>query len=50
MEQAVEKAVQDVCAKAGPVGHILNLGHGVLLGTPEENVKAFFDAAKKIRY
>ncbi|EEH51741.1 uroporphyrinogen decarboxylase chloroplast precursor, partial [Micromonas pusilla CCMP1545] len=47
---AVEKAVQDVCAKAGPVGHILNLGHGVLVGTPEENVKAFFDAAKKIRY
>ena len=28
----------------------LNLGHGVLVGTPEENVKAFFDAAKKIRY
>ena len=36
--------------QAGPTGHILNLGHGVLVGTPEENVKAFFDAAKKIRY
>jgi uroporphyrinogen decarboxylase len=48
--EAVEQAVNDVCAKAGPTGHILNLGHGVLVGTPEENVKVFFDAAKKIKY
>jgi|TARA_B110000977_G_scaffold117795_1_gene152059 uroporphyrinogen decarboxylase len=48
--EAVEQAVKDVCDKAGPTGHILNLGHGVLVGTPEENVKVFFDAAKKIKY
>ena len=30
----------------GPGKHILNLGHGVLQGTPEENVAAFVDAAK----
>ena len=48
--EAVEQAVKDVCQKAGPTGHILNLGHGVLVGTPEENVKVFFDAAKKIKY
>ena len=48
--EAVEQAVKDVCEKAGPTGHILNLGHGVLVGTPEENVKVFFDAAKKITY
>ena len=48
--EQVERAVRDVCEKAGPTGHILNLGHGVLVGTPEENVKVFFDAAKKIRY
>ena len=36
--------------KAGPTGHILNLGHGVLVGTPEENVKVFFDTAKKLTY
>lgn len=48
--EAVEQAVQDVCQKAGATGHILNLGHGVLVGTPEENVKVFFDAAKKIKY
>jgi uroporphyrinogen decarboxylase len=48
--EAVEKAVRDVCEKAGPKGHVLNLGHGVLVGTPEENVKHFFDVAKTIEY
>lgn len=48
--EAVEQAVKDVCEKAGPTGHILNLGHGVLVGTPEENVKHFFDTAKKLTY
>jgi uroporphyrinogen decarboxylase len=28
-------------------GHILNLGHGVLVGTPEENVRYFFETAKQ---
>ena len=46
--EAVEQAVQDVCQRRWPTGHILTiLGHGVLVGTPEENVKVFFDAAKK---
>jgi uroporphyrinogen-III decarboxylase len=27
---------------------VLNLGHGVMVGTPEENVAAFFDEAKKL--
>ena len=42
----IEAAVKDVLAKAGPSGHVLNLGHGVLVGTPEEGVRAFFDAAR----
>ena len=48
--EAIEKAVKDVVKKAGPTGHILNLGHGVLVGTPEESVKLFFDTAKKCTY
>jgi uroporphyrinogen decarboxylase len=47
---AVEQAVKDCCLKAGPKGHILNLGHGVLVGTPEEAVACFFDTARKIIY
>jgi len=26
--------------------HIMNLGHGVMVGTPEENVRTFFDTVK----
>jgi uroporphyrinogen decarboxylase len=49
-EDAVEQAVRMVCEKAGPKGHVLNLGHGVLVGTPEEKVKHFFDVSKTIKY
>ena len=44
----VDRAVADCIAGAGGPGkHILNLGHGVLQPTPEANVRAFVDAAKK---
>lgn len=45
----VDKAVQDCIMRAGGPGnrHILNLGHGVLQQTPETNVAAFVDAAKR---
>ncbi|GFP78665.1 uroporphyrinogen decarboxylase 1 chloroplastic [Phtheirospermum japonicum] len=35
---------------AGTKGHILNLGHGVLVGTPEEAVAHFFDVSKNLKY
>ena len=35
---------------AGPRGHILNLGHGVLVGTPEEAVAHFFDIARNLKF
>lgn len=35
---------------AGSRGHILNLGHGVLVGTPEEAVAHFFEVAKSMKY
>ena len=34
-DAAVEAAVRDCLSKAGERGHVLNLGHGVLVGTPE---------------
>ncbi|KAE8683756.1 Uroporphyrinogen decarboxylase [Hibiscus syriacus] len=34
--------ITGVVKRAGPRGHILNLGHGVLVGTPEEAVAHFF--------
>jgi uroporphyrinogen decarboxylase len=42
--------IEDTVKKAGVGGHILNLGHGVLVGTPEDNVRFFFEKCKQIRY
>jgi uroporphyrinogen decarboxylase len=48
--EAIEDAVRDCLTKAGQRGHVLNLGHGVLVGTPEENVKLMFDLSKQLKY
>jgi uroporphyrinogen decarboxylase len=46
----ITDAVHEVLRKAGSTGHVLNLGHGVLVGTPEENVKHVFDLSKQAMY
>lgn len=47
-KEQIEAAVKDCIDKAGGPGnrHLLNLGHGVMQGTPEENVKYLVDACK----
>ncbi|CAJ1412459.1 unnamed protein product [Effrenium voratum] len=46
-ESTVREAVRAaIDAVGGPGRHILNLGHGVLQGTPEENVMYFVDEAQ----
>ena len=42
----IRDRILDTIRKAGNQGHILNLGHGVLVGTPEDNVRYFFETAK----
>ncbi|XRB20553.1 uroporphyrinogen decarboxylase [Pseudoscourfieldia marina] len=52
-ENSIEAAVKDCVKKAqsnGPRGHVLNLGHGVIVGTPEEAVATFFAASKETFY
>lgn len=44
----IRDRILNTIKKAGNQGHILNLGHGVLVGTPEENVRFFFETAKQI--
>ena len=48
-EQAVRESAQAAVEKTGGVGHILNLGHGILPTTPVENAKAFVAAGKSAR-
>ena len=49
-KEFISKRIFDTVQKAGNSGHVLNLGHGIKVGTPEENVAHFFEVAKGIRY
>lgn len=46
-EQAIIDATNKVLLQAGPRGHILNVGHGVVQGTPEANVGLFCELARQ---
>ena len=46
-QEFIRDRILDTIRKAGKTGHIFNLGHGVLPGTPEDNVRFFFETAKQ---
>jgi len=46
-KELIRDRILETIRKAGNRGHILNLGHGVLQKTPEENVAYFFETAKQ---
>ncbi len=45
--ERIEERVRRILAAAGPVGHVFNLGHGVLPPTDPEHVRAMFAAVRK---
>src|SRR6202049_1557302 len=45
-EEGVRKAARAAVESSGGVGHILNLGHGILQQTPVENARAFVQAGQ----
>ncbi|KAF3555836.1 hypothetical protein F2Q69_00017759, partial [Brassica cretica] len=49
-KEFITSRIEDTVKKAGRDKHILNLGHGIKVGTPEENVAHFFEVAQGIRY
>lgn len=49
-KEFITNRINDTVRKAGRRKHILNLGHGIKVGTPEENVAHFFEVAQGIRY
>ena len=48
-KEVIRDRIYDTVRKAGNQRHILNLGHGVLPSTPEENVAFFFETAKQLK-
>jgi hypothetical protein len=46
-EELICEAVKSCLSAAGPQHHILNVGHGVVQGTPEENVELFVRLARE---
>lgn len=46
----LSEEIHRVARCAGERGHILNLGHGVLVKTPEEAVAHFFDVVRGLNY
>ncbi|MEA5480681.1 uroporphyrinogen decarboxylase [Pseudanabaena galeata UHCC 0370] len=42
----IRERILEVVAKAGNKGHIMNLGHGILSTTPEDNARFFFETVK----
>jgi uroporphyrinogen decarboxylase len=46
----IRQRLIETVQKAGKDRHILNLGHGILQNTPEENAAFFFETAKQLRY
>jgi uroporphyrinogen decarboxylase len=48
-ERIVAKT-KEILEQAGPVGHILNLGHGILPPTPVDNARAFIEFGQSFRH
>jgi len=45
-ENAIREAAREAVEKTGGLGHILNLGHGILPTTPVQNARAFVEAGQ----
>jgi uroporphyrinogen decarboxylase len=47
-EESIREAAREAIEQTGGLGHILNLGHGILPSTPVENARAFVEAGQGV--
>ena len=46
----IKERAEEIMKKAGPVGHVMNLGHGIEAATPEENAAYFIETVRNFRH
>mmetsp|Transcript_11109 Transcript_11109/g.20358 ORF Transcript_11109/g.20358 Transcript_11109/m.20358 type:complete len:392 (-) Transcript_11109:22-1197(-) len=46
----IKDRAEEIMRKAGPTGHVMNLGHGVEAATPEENAAYFIETCRNFRH
>jgi len=46
----IKERTHEILKKAGPTGHVMNLGHGIEATTPEENAAFFIETVRNYRH
>ncbi|KAL7547554.1 hypothetical protein ACHAWF_010833 [Thalassiosira exigua] len=46
----IKERAEEILKKAGPTGHVMNLGHGIEAATPEENAAYFIETVRNFRH
>jgi uroporphyrinogen decarboxylase len=46
----IKERAEEILKKAGPTGHVMNLGHGIEACTPEENAHFFIETVRNFRH
>jgi uroporphyrinogen decarboxylase len=46
----IAERTKEILQAAGPIGHVMNLGHGIEATTPEENAAFFIETVRNYRH
>jgi len=49
-ESVIKERTEEILKKAGPLGHVMNLGHGIEAQTPEEKAHFFVETVRNYKH